>query len=87
MVIVFSKISQSLFTDDRRGSVTSDSKNDPAKGTKMFIAQIVIMDHPVTDAGTVGLASSKPLRIETFAECSPLGRFAIRDMMQTVPLA
>uniref|UniRef100_A0A1I7VF43 Tr-type G domain-containing protein n=1 Tax=Loa loa TaxID=7209 RepID=A0A1I7VF43_LOALO len=30
----------------RRGSVASDSKNDPAKETKQFTAQVIIMNHP-----------------------------------------
>lgn len=32
--------------DIRRGSVASDSKNDPAKEAKMFTAQVIIMNHP-----------------------------------------
>jgi len=36
------------------------------------------------DSAMVRLVPSKPLVVETFAEFSPLGRFAIRDMGQTV---
>ena len=32
--------------DISRGSVCSDSKNDPAKETRSFNAQVVIMNHP-----------------------------------------
>jgi len=36
------------------------------------------------DAAIVKLIPSKPLCVETFAEYPPLGRFAVRDMRQTV---
>jgi len=36
------------------------------------------------DASIVELVASKPLCVETFAEYPPLGRFAVRDMRQTV---
>ena len=36
------------------------------------------------DAGNIKLAPSKPLCVETFASYAPLGRFAVRDMKQTV---
>merc|ERR1712241_958582 len=32
--------------DVRRGNVCSDSKNDPAKGTDSFKAQVIILNHP-----------------------------------------
>lgn len=32
--------------DLKRGYVASDSKNDPARDTKMFVAQTIIMNHP-----------------------------------------
>merc|ERR1711893_461521 len=32
--------------DIRRGNVCSDSKNDPAKETENFLAQVIIMNHP-----------------------------------------
>ncbi|VDO33319.1 elongation factor 1-alpha, putative [Brugia malayi] len=115
--------------DIRRGSVASDSKNDPAKETKMFTAQVIIMNHPGQisagytpvldchtahiackfaelkekvdrrsgkkvednpkslksgDAGIIDLIPTKPLCVETFTEYPPLGRFAVRDMRQTV---
>ncbi|CAG9538568.1 unnamed protein product [Cercopithifilaria johnstoni] len=115
--------------DIRRGSVASDSKNDPAKETKMFTAQVIIINHPSQisagytpvldchtahiackfaelkekvdrrsgkkvednpkslksgDAGIIDLIPTKPLCVETFAEYPPLGRFAVRDMRQTI---
>jgi len=36
------------------------------------------------DAAMVILVPSKPMCVETFAEYPPLGRFAVRDMRQTV---
>ena len=32
--------------DIKRGFVASDSKNDPAKDTEMFVAQVIVMNHP-----------------------------------------
>merc|ERR1712214_3871 len=36
------------------------------------------------DAAMVNLIPSKPMRVEAFADYQPLGRFAVRDMRQTV---
>nr|GEX95750.1 elongation factor 1-alpha [Tanacetum cinerariifolium] len=36
------------------------------------------------DAGMVKMLPTKPMVVETFAEYPPLGRFAVRDMRQTV---
>ncbi|OMO71625.1 hypothetical protein CCACVL1_18119 [Corchorus capsularis] len=36
------------------------------------------------DAGMVKMIPSKPMVVETFSEYPPLGRFAVRDMRQTV---
>jgi len=36
------------------------------------------------DAAIVELVPSKPMCVETFADFAPLGRFAVRDMRQTV---
>jgi len=36
------------------------------------------------DAAMINLIPSKPMCVETFAEYPPLGRFAVRDMRQTV---
>jgi elongation factor 1-alpha len=36
------------------------------------------------DAGIVRMVASKPMVVEAFAEFPPLGRFAVRDMKQTV---
>jgi len=36
------------------------------------------------DAAMVNLIPSKPMCVETFADYPPLGRFAVRDMRQTV---
>lgn len=113
----------------KRGFVCSDSKNDPAKAASMFVAQVIIMNHPgqisngytpvldchtahiavrfdnITqkidrrsgkaleenpkfikngDAAFVEMIPSKPMTVETFTEYPPLGRFAVRDMRQTV---
>ncbi|VDK58845.1 unnamed protein product [Cylicostephanus goldi] len=115
--------------DIRRGSVCSDSKNDPAKEARSFNAQVIIMNHPGQiaagytpvldchtahiackfaelkekvdrrtgkkvednpkflksgDAGIVELHPTKPLCVESFTDYAPLGRFAVRDMRQTV---
>jgi len=115
--------------DIRRGSVASDSKNDPAKEAKSFNAQVIIMNHPGQiaagytpvldchtahiackfaelkekvdrrtgksmednpkflksgDAGIVELIPTKPMCVESFTDYPPLGRFAVRDMRQTV---
>merc|ERR1712025_986286 len=115
--------------DIRRGNVASDSKNDPARETDTFKAQVIILNHPgeirkgyspVVDCHTAHIACkfdtihekidrrsgktleenpekvksgdsalvemkpSKPMCVEAFADYSPLGRFAVRDMRQTV---
>jgi len=115
--------------DIRRGHVTSDSKNDPAKEAGSFTAQVIILNHPgqisagytpVVDCHTahiscrfaellkkidrrtnkemedmpksvksgesaiVKMIPAKPMCVEAFAEYAPLGRFAVRDMRQTV---
>ena len=36
------------------------------------------------DSAMVHFVPTKPMVVETFAEYPPLGRFAIRDMKQTV---
>lgn len=36
------------------------------------------------DAGIIELIPTKPMCVETFTEYAPLGRFAVRDMRQTV---
>merc|ERR1712151_1098335 len=33
-------------TDIKRGYVASDSKNDPATNTAMFLAQVIVLNHP-----------------------------------------
>merc|ERR1711860_157236 len=113
----------------KRGNVAGDSKNDPPKGAKSFVAQVIILNHPgeihagyapVLDCHTAHIACkfaelkekidrrsgkkiednpemvksgdacmtklvpSKPMCVETFSEYAPLGRFAVRDMKQTV---
>jgi len=115
--------------DIKRGYVTSDSKNDPCADTEMFLAQVIVFNHPgqiqngytpvldchtchiackfskirskvdkrtgaVTeelpqciksqDAAMVELIPQKPMVVESFATYAPLGRFAVRDMRQTV---
>ena len=115
--------------DIRRGYVCSNSKNDPAKETENFLAQVIVLNHPgqigngyspvldchtshiackfaeieskidrrtgkelekepksikMGDAAMVRLVPTKPLCEESFTEYPPLGRFAVRDMRQTV---
>merc|ERR1712119_256668 len=115
--------------DIKRGNVASDSKNDPAKEAKSFLAQVIILNHPgeihagyqpVLDCHTAHVACkfselkekidrrsgkvleespkmvksgdavmatltpSKPMCVEAFSKYPPLGRFAVRDMRQTV---
>ncbi|XP_071115239.1 elongation factor 1-alpha 1-like isoform X2 [Haliotis cracherodii] len=36
------------------------------------------------DAAIINLIPSKPMCVEPFAKCAPLGRFAVRDLQQTV---
>merc|ERR1711968_76961 len=113
----------------RRGNVTSDSKNDPAKESVSFYSQVIVMEHPgqiaagytpVLDCHTAHIACkfseltekldrrtskktednpkfvkkgdacmarlvpTKPMCVEAFKAYAPLGRFAVRDMRQTV---
>merc|ERR1711937_1136633 len=115
--------------DIKRGYVCSDSKNDPAQDTEMFVAQVIVLNHPgqiqngytpvldchtshiacrfdkirskvdkrngkVTedapsaiksqDAAMVELIPQKVMVVEAFSSYAPLGRFAVRDMRQTV---
>merc|ERR1711884_673014 len=115
--------------DIKRGNVASDSKNDPAKEAKAFVAQVIVLNHPGEigngyspvldchtahiackftelkekidrrsgkkmedfpkkiksgDAAIVLMTPSKPMCVETFSQYPPLGRFAVRDMRQTV---
>jgi len=116
-------------TDIQRGMVASDAKNDPAKQSESFNAQVIVLNHPNSikagyapvldchtahvsckftellkkldkrsgkelednpaevktgDAAIVKLTPSKPMVVETYTEYPPLGRFAVRDMRQTV---
>jgi len=115
--------------DIRRGNVCSDSKNDPAKESRSFDAQVIVLNHPGEiqkgytpvldchtahiacrfnelkekidrrsgkkiednppkvksgDAAIVQMIPSKPMCVEPFSQYAPLGRFAVRDMRQTV---
>merc|ERR1711981_857892 len=116
-------------TDIKRGYVASDSKNDPCRNTTMFLAQVIVLNHPGQisngyapvldchtahiackfdkirskidkrtgkvmeeepkfvksgDAAMVELIPQKPMVVEVFSAYPPLGRFAVRDMKQTV---
>merc|ERR1712110_964928 len=115
--------------DIKRGYVASDSKNDPAADTEMFLAQVIVLNHPgqihngyspvldchtshiackfskirskvdkrngkvleeepqfikSQEAAMVELVPQKPMVVEAFSAYAPLGRFAVRDMKQTV---
>ena len=115
--------------DIKRGYVCSDSKNDPCKDTEMFVAQVIVLNHPgqiqngyapvldchtahiackfdkirskidkrtgksteddppcikTGDAAMVELIPQKQMVVEVFSAYPPLGRFAVRDMRQTV---
>merc|ERR1712088_295452 len=82
--------------DIRRGNVCSNSKDDPAKEAKAFNAQVIVLNHPGKkiddapskvksgDAAIVEMIPSKPMCVEPFSSYAPLGRFAVRDMRQTV---
>merc|ERR1719385_268372 len=74
--------------DIKRGYVASDSKNKPATGVADFTAQVIVLNHPKFiksgDAAIVLLTPSKPMCVEPFTDYPPLGRFAVRDMRQTV---
>lgn len=116
-------------TDIRRGYITSDTKNDPAKEASSFVAQVIVLNHPnqiengytpvldchtshiackfekilqkidkrsnkvideepasikKSDCARVNIVPTKAMCVETFTEYPPLGRFAVRDMKQTV---
>jgi elongation factor 1-alpha len=113
----------------KRGHVASNNNDDPAKETKSFTANIIIMDHPgqikngycpvlhchtaqiatkfenidekldrksgkllevnprfvrMGDMCRVNMVPMKPLVVEEYIRCPPLGRFAIRDLRRTV---
>merc|ERR1739847_259698 len=63
--------------DIRRGNVCSDSKQDPAKESKSFNAQVIVLNHP----GEIQKGYTPVLDCHTaHIAC----RFAVRDMRQTV---
>ena len=115
--------------DLRRGYVTSNSKDDPAKEAISFKAQVIVLNHPNEikagytpvldchtshiacrfaellekvdrrtgkkiednpagvksgDSAIVKIIPTKPMCVESFSQYAPLGRFAVRDMKQTV---
>ncbi|XP_074658426.1 elongation factor 1-alpha 1-like [Tubulanus polymorphus] len=115
--------------DIKRGMVAGDSKNNPPKEAKSFLAQVIVLNHPGEihagyapvldchtahiackfaeirqkidrrsgkvleenpkmvksgDAAMINLVPSKPMVVEAFSDFQPLGRFAVRDMRQTV---
>uniref|UniRef100_A0A673B1K2 Elongation factor 1-alpha n=1 Tax=Sphaeramia orbicularis TaxID=375764 RepID=A0A673B1K2_9TELE len=58
-----------------------ESKIDRRSGKKLEDAPKCLKSG---DAGIVILEPSKPMCVESFSTCPPLGRFAVRDMRQTV---
>ncbi|KAF6151228.1 hypothetical protein GIB67_011169 [Kingdonia uniflora] len=80
----------------RRGYVAGDSKNNPPKGAADFTAQVIVLNHPgqisngytpVLDCHTAHIAckfAKSKRRLTVVLEFPPLGRFAVRDMRQTV---
>uniref|UniRef100_A0A915DUW0 Tr-type G domain-containing protein n=1 Tax=Ditylenchus dipsaci TaxID=166011 RepID=A0A915DUW0_9BILA len=91
---------KNIFVKDiRHGSVASDSKRDPAKRPSLSLLSELeekvhrrsgkkVEDAPKFlksgDAGIVELIPTKPMCLEAFTDYPPLGRFAVRDMRQTV---
>ncbi|KAH7968450.1 hypothetical protein HPB52_008429 [Rhipicephalus sanguineus] len=69
----------------RRGYVCGDSKDTPPK---VLTWVFFFADNPKFiksgDAAIIDLVPSKPMCVETFTDFPPLGRFAVRDMRQTV---
>lgn len=55
-------------------------KKDPKSGQSMGKADFL----KTGDVGIVKIKPLKPIALETFQNCAPLGRFAVRDMGQTV---
>ncbi|KAL0390504.1 UNVERIFIED_CONTAM: Elongation factor 1-alpha [Sesamum calycinum] len=77
--------------DLKRGYVASNSKDDPAKEARTSPPRRSgkeLEKEPKFlkngDAGFVKMIPTKPMVVETFSEYPPLGRFAVRDMRQTV---
>ncbi|KAI8636716.1 hypothetical protein BD408DRAFT_406964 [Parasitella parasitica] len=79
--------------DIRRGNVCSDTKNDPAKESDSFTAQVrrthrenrsSVPFVKSGDSAIVKMILSKPMCVEAYTDYPPLGRFAVRDMCQTV---
>ncbi|KAF2323369.1 hypothetical protein GH714_034903 [Hevea brasiliensis] len=73
--------------DLKRGYVASNSKHDPAKEATNFTSQELEKEPKFLrtgDGGFVKMIPTKPMIVETFYEYPPLGRFAVRDMRQTV---
>merc|ERR1719240_246684 len=115
--------------DIKRGYVTSNDKEDPARECTEFNAQVIVLNHPNQinagyspvldchtthtackfakllskidrrtgkvleeepqfiksgDAAMIQLIPTKAMCVENFKDYPPLGRFAVRDMKQTV---
>lgn len=49
-----------------------------------YLAMILSLFFLAGDAAIVKMVPSKPMCVESFTEYPPLGRFAVRDMRQTV---
>ncbi|KAH6766239.1 GTP binding Elongation factor Tu family protein [Perilla frutescens var. hirtella] len=77
--------------DLKRGFVASNSKDDPARklptsplrrSGKELEKEPKFLKNG--DAGMIKMIPTKPMVVETFSTYPPLGRFAVRDMRQTV---
>ena len=56
----------------------------PGDNVGFNIKNVSVKDIKSGDAAIVELVPSKPMCVEAFSEFPPLGRFAVRDMRQTV---
>ncbi|VDM12872.1 unnamed protein product [Wuchereria bancrofti] len=70
--------------DRRSGKKVEDNPKVSLFPGNFWIGGYLIEFLKSGDAGIIDLIPTKPLCVETFTEYPPLGRFAVRDMRQTV---